>query len=239
MTSSAVLRRISSADSCVKQNEITDLPVYWREDADNRRIWGRFSIDDENEVLLYDFVNPPDGWYSNTFGEEYDEDTYFFKAFDGMHRARGTKDKYFALVEGFGVIAYGMGCNDPETPWYGCLGDVLTGPIGGCAGNCILPILYEIVNGDGEVVYSLDVARPNSSVCSIASEPDISIRVTDEAVEVESAGVIGDMTVVSASGTTVFSGVIDDRQFTYSISGLAAGIYMVRAGSETKKFVVR
>lgn len=222
-----------------EQYDVTDLPIYWWEDVDNRRIWGRFSIDDENEFLLYDFVNPADGWYSNTFGEEYEEDTYFFEAFDGMHRARGTKNKYVALVEGFGVIGYGMRCNDPETPWYWCLGDVLAGPIGGCAGNCILPILYEIVNGDGEVVYSLDVARPSSSVCSIASDSKVSIRVTDGSVEVESGNEIGRMTVVSASGITVFSGEINDRQFTYRTSELAAGVYMVHAGNETKKFIVR
>ena len=212
---------------------------YLWEDAENRRIMWLANFDKPNarfEMCLWNFNDLKAGEQSKQlfYLSPHTVSECDYEALDGVHKALRSDEDQHMLVEGLGVIA----ASDTQD-YYPVYGDrfQFMGP--GCSGDCgYLPLLYEIADGDGNVIYSLDSARPGASL----DAPDFTettITVSDGGLEIVSGKEIGDVTVVSAAGATVFNGHVADTRFVYATDHLLPGGYILRANGNTRKFTVK
>ncbi len=220
---------------------------YLWEDYENRKIYfGARDYDGSMLTeLLYDFDDPLNTpsvkgmlWGKNNAAvwEGYSgldrelRNSYLFK--DEKH----SKFENFQLVEGLGFIT----SSDYEKyPDAHCVGTILSGVIGLAAGDCVLPKLYEVVNGKGEVIYSLETARPGYSSLNSVGRDEGGIVIGETAIEVMSDEPIGKVSVFNSVGMVVREVDIAGTQGRIFVSDLASGVYIVRTKRMNKKFTVK
>ena len=209
----------------------------YSEDYEEKKVYYHYT-DYKGEIhtyVEYDFVNPLEG---STAIRIADSPVYptTYEAFGRSYNAFecGALKRY-RLVEGLGFIS----SEKLENIDYAqCMGTLLTGPTLGCTGYCTIPKIYEIVNGAGEVIYSLPSARPGASAEMTGKDAE-SIEVTEAAVEIRSSRPIGDVAVYTPAGTQVKNMHISDSRYSMPLTGFATGIYILRTNGSSRKFIVR
>lgn len=100
--------------------------------------------------------------------------------------------------------------------------------------------LYEIVDGEGKMIYSLKEAYPHYRTGIAATGEDaIGIEVLPGAVNVSSNRPIGDIAIISTSGAVVKAVSAPSGKCEIPLDGIEPGIYILRAGKESRKIVVK
>lgn len=221
----------------IKDEEGRENNRLYSENCEEKKVYSHYknSKGEIKSSLKYDFMNPLEG---NTAIQIVDSPVYptTYEAFGKSYNAFECGDqKRYRLVEGLGFIS----SEKLENIDYAqCMGTILTGPTLGCTGYCTIPKIYEIVNGAGEVIYSLPSARPGASAEMPGSDPE-SIEVTELAIEIRSSKPIGDVVVYTPAGTQVRNMHISDNRYSIPLTDYAPGVYILRTNGSSRKFIVR
>ena len=215
------------------------------EDCENRKVYIDYQLYDGTPYtdMIYDFANPVNTptemkisylheavWseYTTLDGEKHNRYNFRLKTHPIIED--------FQLVEGLGFITsedYEQDINRH------CVGTILESalmirPIDG-----FISKLYEVVNGDGEVIYSLETARPGYTSINAAGISGDSVVVDGSSIKINGTEQIGVVSVFNPMGALVkeenISGVTGD----VSTTDLAPGVYVVRTSKICKKFVVK
>ena len=213
-----------------------DSDVYLWEDKENRKVWWMVNFEKPSarfNICLYDFNDFNEGDVTrNLFLGDVTECLYESKY--GSYQAWSDTYGCYKLVEGLGVVGTASAQDFCTT-----YGDIFTFMGTGCPGDCgYLPLLYEIADGEGNIIYSLDSARPGASV-EAPGFTETAITVSDCGLEVISVKEIGDVMIVSATGATVFNGYVADTRFVFMTDHLLPGVYILHTNGNTRKFIVR
>lgn len=226
--------------------KIDDESGYLWEDNENRKVYkcyfehdGRVSTN-----LVYDFADPLNNFsvksllagdiealwseYSTLDGEAHNR--YHFK------NQRHSGEEAFQLVEGLGYITSEEYEKDPYSQ---CVGTLLTGAIGLAAGDCTLPKLYEVVNGDGEVIYSLQAARPGYTSLDVTGAENENVVIDGNSIMISGIEPIGKVSIFNPVGVLVKEENISGTAGEVSVTDLATGVYVVRTAKISRKFVVK
>lgn len=219
---------------------------YMREDLENKQVW---YIDGEEydysnnvkERLLYDFSTPAQSNLTDLYFSGNGEN-FLFEALNGSLRNSIVIEENIMITEGLGWLMRQSKCN--EYPYNGYYGDLLgRWPVCACFKPHIGPysILYEIVDGDGTVLYTHEKDRFHSGVERLTSDSDrISMIMRSEEVHINvNSGVIGDVRLISASGIVVDNFMVNEPYFSMSLANYPAGTYIVIAGGDRLKVVIR
>lgn len=217
---------------------------YFREDVGKKKVWyiNAYSTDSKERVL-YDF----NGISQNQTAladivPEFD-DNIIFTDLQGVERSSLVlrNPAECMITEGLGLIPTEPECeaSADKTLSFTLLGlsDYPTCYAPKCEG---IPYLYEIARKDGSVLFSHEANRRRAGIESIPADAGIRISRNGNEVNIASGKCnIGDISVITASGMTVRSFHVNDRTFTINTTGYAPGAYIVKAGTETMKIVLR
>lgn len=231
---------------------------YLREDIENKQV---ICLDNEscstsdfdrsmeiysygNEDILYDFNNPDNMAYSeflhNLYPGAWNNESHDYKCLDGSVKRAFDYDGYHQMiVEGLGWLEVSQECDPDQSSGYP--GDIL-GESLYLASNRprYWPLLYEIADGDGTVLYSCEANRYNAGIGNVATGSGCRIAQNGTTVTVTNeADIIGEVSVASASGIVVRSFNIDSHEFAFNMEGYMPGTYIVKAGTETLKIAVK
>lgn len=209
------------------------------EDIDSHRVYSAtFSDEGVRSKLLYDFDNPANSEAEMRVDSRGLEDMAYIRA-DGesVHAFKCGDSGRYLLAEGIGFISSGEFESDPYAH---CFGNLLTGPTLGPSGDAVIDKIYEVVDGNGDIIYSLPGAYPgvNAGIGSILSA-DVRISVAEGHVDVEGVSPIGDVTVYSTVGAVVLHDMVDTTEYVIDTTRFSPGVYVVRAGTQLCKFTVR
>lgn len=215
------------------------------EDCDEKKVYSSFVSDDDTvteTVLLYDFADPANRraeTYRRTYNLPYELTRYEgpigeYNAFYLGDR-RNNFSKYL-LVEGLGFVT---APEREDIPGQHCFGTLLDGPMAPAAGGCVLPKIYEIVNGDGEVIYYLKSAEPITTSVRIVERPDVRIYISGTSIVVDAEERIGHIGIYSTVGSCVSAYDVADTHCEIPLSGLSAGCYILKTDTSYRKFIVR
>lgn len=233
----------------------TDNCVYLWEDCEAKKVYqvSEMPKDAREEIiaaseLIYDFADPLNSearvngsmppWIESL------EKTSYTTLDDECRISWSCGEtEYYRLTEGIGFM---------ETKWQeGDEGkrqllhcDLLWGWPEAVTGDSYAPALYEVTDGEGNIIYSLPEAVPgyfNGTVDGLdAVESDLSnITVYSDHIAINSGKVVGEVEIVSASGTVIRKQYIPAGSSEIAIGDLSGGIYVLRAGADARKFAVK
>ena len=236
--------------------ETKQIAVYLWEDTAAKRVYQlpaeAVKVDSanfEDEILLYDFAeafnskslvnNSLHGWVNHAEPTKY-------VSLDNKERNAWTlsynnDSDYFLLAEGLGLIDTGESLPQGEfVTWVGLYTNLRWGMVGFPTGDGYTSALYEIVDGEGKMIYSLKEAYPHYRTGIAATGEDaIGIEVLPGAVTVSSNRPIGEVAIISTSGTVVKAVSAPSGKCEIPLDGIDPGIYILRAGKESRKIVVK
>lgn len=226
---------------------------YLREDMETRQVWCLFTDECSTSELerpttyghpdgdiLYDFKNPDNMAYSYGENEAWKPESHEFKCMDGsLRKAIDYERNDMMIAEGLGWLEVSQECN-PDIKDSGKPGDIFGESMyRTSAAPRYWPYLYEIADGDGTVLYSREVNHYNAGIGNVATGSGCRIAQNGTTVTVTNeAGTVGEVSVVSVSGTVVRSFNIDSHEFAFNMEGYMPGTYIVKAGTETLKIAV-
>ena len=144
------------------------------------------------------------------------------------------------LAEGLGFVDSGKFRTFGENATIYIYTDLLWGMAGTPTGDGLTSALYEIVDGEGKMIYSLKEAYPHYRTGIAATGEDaIGIEVLPGAVTISSNRPIGDIAIISTSGAVVKAVSAPSSKCEIPLDGIEPGIYILRAGKESRKIVVK
>ncbi len=211
--------------------------IWLTEDIENKKVY-LVSHETFRKELIYDFANPLNTshlWNIVNLNSkpEYEIYNYGDKQFNSYILG---EDSIVRQIEGIGIV---HGPTVEPYPYRHNPGNILF-PNMSIATDITLPKVYEVVNGDGEVIYSLDSARPGylTSVEAVSADRE-TITITETSVEIAGDAAIGSVRVYNTMGSTVRSLNVSDTHCSIPTTDLAPGVYVVQTPNSTRKFVVK
>lgn len=213
--------------------------TYLWEDVEARRVYAAYFTEDGGvrNQLFYDFGNPADREASMCVDDAEVRETDYVR-FDGttVHAFQCGDGGRYMLVEGIGFVSSPDYETDPATH---CFGNLLTGPTLGPSGDAVLDKIYEVVDGDGNIIYSLPNAYPGAlSGVDAATAENVGFTVTGDCIRIDSTAPIGMVTVYSPVGIVVKREVVRATEHVVDTGRLSPGVYIVRVGSKVFKFTI-
>lgn len=196
-----------------------------------------------NQRLLYDQMPG----YLYNFKSDDDRHFYRYKTIsetkvschDGEHKCyivdRGYDDNTnWYVIEGIGLVS------DSERHGCSILGESFSG-FPSTPDSFYDSYLYEVVNGDGEVIYTNDSRRPGwvydtDGINDSPVKPNITI--STEGILIESISGV-EVKLIDAMGRIVSECLTANGITNIHISGVSSGIYILKVGAETLKFVIK
>ncbi len=210
--------------------------ISWEDYPSQLGIYLRNCLNDQG--LLYDF-NAMDGHNFSHYGT-IDESTVTLA--DGEHRCFILDEDYYGdeyrVIEGIGLTGSGK----REAYIRGCsiLGISLSSTFE-TPDSYYNSYLYEVVNADGEVIYSDENHRPGwwRDVVGITDAvAQAKVNVTADGIIITGAPDM-EATLCDMQGRVLVQQPTQDGSLTISTTGLAHGVYLLRLGSKTYKIAVR
>lgn len=185
----------------------------------------------DNTGLLYDF-NRTDGRNFSYFETIYESSVMLP---DGEHRClvldMGSYDKG-SVIEGIGFTSETRGCS--------ILGKSLCA-YAATPDSYYRSYLYEVVNGDGQVIYTDESYRPGwwkgeDSLKDIMAEAKVNVTADGIAITGAPDAEAG---LYDMQGRLLGGGHTRNGCLSISTSGMPAGVYVLRIGSQTHKIAIR
>lgn len=144
------------------------------------------------------------------------------------------------LAEGLGFVDSSKFRTFGENATINIYTELLWGLAAIPTGDGYTSALYEIVDGEGKMIYSLKEAYPHYRTGIAATGEDaIGIEVLPGAMTISSNRPIGDITIISTSGAVVKAVSAPSSKCEIPLDGIEPGIYILRAGKESRKIVVK
>ncbi|MBD5224707.1 MAG: T9SS type A sorting domain-containing protein [Bacteroidales bacterium] len=213
--------------------------VYLTEDIENRKVYRVFKGDTYKE-LIYDFNDPLKTWGTDMRVSHNDVpiyDVYSYGNNEFNSYIMGEDSNSLRQIEGIGIVS---GPDAESNPYWHNPGCLLYPCHPMVASENYLPIVYEVVNGDGEVIYSLDTARPGYLTSAEALSADCeTITITDASVEISGSTEIGSVMIFNTLGNVVKNVSVTDTHCSIPTADLAPGVYVVQTAHSRKKFTVK
>lgn len=187
--------------------------------------------------LLYDFA-ATDGHNFSVY--ETTDESYVILP-DGEHRcllvSRGSAN-VGSVIEGIGLTSEEIDCG--VRAGSSILGISMSGRLS-YPDSYYDSYLYEVVNGDGEVIYTNDSYRPGwwqgeVSLTDIMTEARVSVTTDGIAITGAPDAEAG---LYDMQGRLLSGGHTRNGCLTISTSGMPAGVYVLRIGSQTHKVAIR
>lgn len=210
-------------------------PISWENETIQRWAYEEWCLD--NAGLLYDF-NATDG---RNFSNYETQNESYITLPDGEHRCllvgRGSMH-YGNVIEGIGFTS--------DSPSIGIKnGSSILGISRSCfpttPDSYYDSYLYEVVNGDGEVIYTDENYRPGWWMglegLKVAMA-DAKVSVTADGIAITGAPA-AEACLYDMQGRVLSRGITEGGSLTIATAGLSAGVYVLRLGSQTYKVAIR
>lgn len=217
--------------------------VWLTEDIANKKVYSLYKnyMDTYDKILIYDFNDPQKTWgVDNNLSliiEPIYYEAYCYGDKEYNSYVLGSDSNSLRQVEGIGMVP---GPDAESNPYWHNPGWLLYPCLPMVTSDNYLPIVYEVVNGDGEVIYSLDTARPGYLTSAEALSADIeNITITDMSVEISGSNALGSVRIFNTLGNVVKNVSVTDTHCSIPTADFTPGVYVVQTANNCKKFTVR